>query len=107
MKRLLFLVAAIGAAFLMGANDGWYDNAKVNGPIHEGTELVVDLPTGQHVKNFGAPADGKGLCVFASMTMAARWHNVEALSDVIHKLNTGGGWPERVDSVFKQFAPNT
>ena len=59
------------------------------------SRLQIDLPATQHVKNFGAPADGKGLCVFASMTMAARWHHVRPLADIIHQVNEGGGWPER------------
>jgi hypothetical protein len=80
--------------------------AVVDGPAHEGVEITVDLPNDQHVKNFGAPDDNLGLCVFASMTMGARWHNVRALDDVIHKLRKGGGWPEKVDQVFKQFAPD-
>ena len=25
---------------------------------------------------------------------------------MIHKLNEGGGWPEKVERVFKQYAPN-
>ncbi len=84
----------------------WAEPAVVGGPSHDGVELQIDLPAGQHVRNFGAPADGKGLCVFASMTMASRWHNVRPLFDVIHKINEGGGWPEKVDGVFKRFAPD-
>ena len=82
------------------------DKATVDGQTHNGVELQIDLPESQHVKNFGAPADGKGLCVFASMTMAARWHHVRQLSDIIHKINEGGGWPEKVTEVFKQYAPD-
>jgi len=82
------------------------DDAKVSGPERDGTEIDVDLPVSQHVKNFGAPGDGKGLCVFASMTMAARWHNVPPLSDIIHKINEGGGWPGKVDEIFRQYAPD-
>lgn len=82
------------------------NKAFVGGPIYQGTELQVDLPENQHVKNFGAPADGKGLCVFASMSMAARWHNLHELEDVINRVNEGGGWPEKVDQVIKKFAPN-
>jgi hypothetical protein len=81
------------------------DPAVVGGPSHQGVELQIDLPSEQHIKNFRAPADGKGLCVFASMTMASRWHNVRSLFDVIHKINEGGGWPEKVDQIFKQHAP--
>lgn len=79
--------------------------AVVDGVIHDGTEIQIDLPSGQHVKNFGAPADGLGLCVFASMSMAARWHHVRELSDVIHKVKKGGGWPDKVSDVIKQYAP--
>jgi hypothetical protein len=84
----------------------WAEPAVVDGTSHDGVEIQIDLPSEQHIRNFGAPADGKGLCVFASMTMASRWHNVRSLFDVIHKINEGGGWPEKVDKVFKQFAPN-
>ena len=82
------------------------DTAVVDGQIHDGVEIQIDLPSDQHVKNFGAPADGKGLCVFASMTMAARWHHIRALQDIIHQINEGGGWPEKVEEVFKQYAPH-
>lgn len=82
------------------------DGAVVDGNVHDGVEIQIDLPAKQHVKNFGAPSDNKGLCVFASMTMVARWHHVRELQDVIHKINEGGGWPEKVDGVFKQYAPH-
>lgn len=82
------------------------DGAVVDGNVHNGVELQIDLPASQHVKNFGAPLDNKGLCVFASMTMAARWHNVRPLFDVIHKIDRGGGWPDKVDGVFKKYAPH-
>lgn len=81
------------------------DKAEVGGTSHGGVEIQIDLPGLQHVKNFGAPADGKGLCVFASMTMAGRWHNVRPLFDVIHRVNEGGGWPEKVDQVLRRHAP--
>lgn len=79
--------------------------AVIDGPTHEGVDITIDLPAEMHVRNFGAPDDNAGLCVFASMTMGARWHNIRALDDVIHKLKKGGGWPEKVDQVIKQFAP--
>jgi hypothetical protein len=90
------------------------ESAFVAGNVHDGVEIQIDLPNSQHVKNFGAPGDGKGLCVFASMTMCARWHNVRTLQDLLFwdakgkphsKVNEGGGWPEKVDSVLKEHAP--
>lgn len=103
----LVLMAGFVTSFGQGPNYRQIaDKAEVDGQTHDGVEIQIDLPTGQHVRNFGAPADGKGLCVFASMTMAARWHNVRQLSDIIHKINEGGGWPEKVNEVFKQYAPD-
>ena len=100
----LILTAALGGG-LSHAQQG-NSAAVVDGPAHEGAEIQIDLPVDQHVKNFGAPSDGKGLCVFASMTMDARWHHVRELSDVIHEIKDGGGWPEKVDEVFKKYAPD-
>jgi len=81
------------------------ESSWVDGPSHEGVEVMVDLPPDQHVKNFGAPNDGLGLCVFASMDMAARWHHMTELIDVIHKVREGGGWPEKVSKVLRAYAP--
>lgn len=88
------------------AQYGDAESAVVDGPTHDGVEVTIDLPKEQHVKNFGAPADGAGLCVFASMDMAARWHHMPELTDIIHKLKQGGGWPEKVDKVLKENAPS-
>jgi hypothetical protein len=85
--------------------EGPSTHAVVDGPSHDGKEIQVDLPFSQHVKNFGAPKDGLGLCVFASMTMCARWHNVRDLFDVIHQIEEGGGYPSKVDAVLKRYAP--
>lgn len=81
--------------------------AVVGGSVHDGVELMVDLPIAQHVKNFGAPSDSKGLCVFASIDMMARWHHEASLIDIIHKMSTGGGWPEKVDKTIKAMSPAT
>jgi hypothetical protein len=78
---------------------------------YHGVEVTIDLPNGlvadggQRVKNFGAPRDNKGLCVFASMDMSARWQYIPQLIGIIAKLQTGGGWPERVEKVVREYAP--
>jgi hypothetical protein len=100
---LLPLVAPI---VQWSAQAQYYQSATVNGPVMDGVEVAVDLPLSQHVKNFGAPADGQGLCVFASLDMAARWHRQRSLIDVIHRVSRGGGWPEKVDEVMKEVAPD-
>jgi hypothetical protein len=81
------------------------ESAVVDGPVHAGIEIQVDLPADQHVRNFGAPKDGKGLCVFASMSMAARWHHVRALESIINQVQEGGGWPEKVTKIVSEHAP--
>jgi hypothetical protein len=78
-------------------------SATVNGSVHEGSVVAVDLPDSQQVRNFGAPADRKGLCVFATLDMGACYQNVRPLIGMIHKLQQGGGWPEKVDQVVKQY----
>jgi hypothetical protein len=81
--------------------------AVVNSNLHDGIEVGVDLPMSQHVRNFGAPADKKGLCVFATLDMAARWQNVRPLIGIIHKLQQGGGWPEKVEQVVRRYGEGT
>jgi hypothetical protein len=115
VKLLRLPLVAILALLLVGqaptdprliTNPGIFGEAAVvSGPSYQGHDVQVHLPADLHVRNFGAPRDGKGLCVFASMTMAARYLHVTGLYDVIHKVPYGGGWPEKVDQVLQQFAP--
>ena len=99
------LVSILSTIFFVSAVPG-DRNAVVDGNTHNGVEIQIDLPESQHVRNFGAPRDGKGLCVFATMDMIARWHNIRPLFDVINKVESGGGWPEKVDEVARKFAPD-
>lgn len=103
--KLLLVCLVLCSPYSIAQKNG-SEPAIVDGPVHDGVEIIVDLPGDQHVKNFGAPSDGAGLCVFASMDMAARWHHMPELIDIIHKLKQGGGWPEKVAKVLKEHAPN-
>jgi hypothetical protein len=78
-----------------------------NGPTHEGQDVQCDIPEPLRIKNTGG-SDGAGLCVFASMEMAARYQNERAVIGVFDWMKTqpGGGWPERVDQVMRERAPN-
>ena len=107
--RFLSLVLVIVSLLAQPAGSGQGERtaAVVDGPIHDGVEVQVDLPESQHVRNFGAPRDNLGLCVFASLTMMARWHNINQLSDVIHKVEYGGGWPDKVQEIVQRYAPGT
>lgn len=102
----MFLVLVLTLQGSAGADRAGQEPAVIDGPTHDGEEVAIDFPQSQRVKNFGAPRDGLGLCVFASLTMAARWHGVGELDDLIHRVQEGGGWPEKVDAVLKKEAPN-
>lgn len=75
------------------------------GPISpDGKKATVDLPTNRHIRNVGG-SDGAGLCVFTSIQMAADWQNVRELDGFREwmRRRPGGGWPEKVDQMLKQF----
>lgn len=79
------------------------------------TELQIDLPGSQHLRNKGGndrtrlnprgePGKGSGLCVFTSIEHAARWANVTSLIDFRDWMTTkpGGGWPQKVDAMIAE-----
>jgi hypothetical protein len=116
-------ISVVTAFFLVVTSSGFGPDyrdraapALVDGPVHNGVEVMIDLPTSEHVRNFAMPlGTDKGLCVFASMTMAARWHHIRELMDLMYwdkdgkphsRIPEGGGWPEKVDEVLRKFAPN-
>lgn len=78
-----------------------------NGPVHDGVEVTIDLPAAHHRRNEGG-TDGAGLCVWAAIEMAGKWSNVESLAGLwaTMKAQPGGGWPERVDRVLQEVAPD-
>lgn len=84
------------------------ERETANGPIFHGIEVRIDLPGpevedgGQRVRNFGAPGDGLGLCVFATIDMIARDQDIRPLIGIIHRVKMGGGWPEKVTKVVEQ-----
>jgi hypothetical protein len=88
----------------------------------KGTRAAVDLPPELHIRNtrgndlapnkFGVPTNprrepgkGSGLCVFTSLEVAARWQGVHELDGFQEWMtrHAGGGWPEKVDEMVKQF----
>ncbi len=85
---------------------GLTTGSEIEGPDHKGRVCQVDLPVAEHIRNFGAPLDDLGLCVFASMGMCARWHNIRPLFDIIHQIQNGGGHPRKVAETLKRYAPD-
>lgn len=81
-----------------------------NGPTHDGTRAVVDLPASQHMRNTGGigpggPGTGAGLCVFTAIEIGSRWSNIAVLSGLQKYMTTreGGGYPEKLDAVLRSF----
>ncbi len=80
-----------------------FGDVSLDGNTHNGVEVVCDLPQSQRVKN-ATGTDGAGLCVWSSLTSAARWQNCRVLAYLQREMRKqkGGGWPSRVDSVLKK-----
>jgi hypothetical protein len=76
------------------------------GSVHDGQPVDCDVPEALRIKNVGG-SDGAGLCVFASLEMAANYQNERAVMGTFDwmKSQPGGGWPERVDEIMKTRAP--
>jgi hypothetical protein len=69
------------------------------------TTVQIDLPKAlRHHNTTGV--DGYGLCVFWSITHAARWQQEGPLLDfaVLMEKERGGGWPEKVDKMIAKYA---
>jgi len=71
----------------------------------DGTEIQIDLPKSQHLQNMGG-SDGKGLCVFTSISHSARWSRVELLENFRDYMTKypGGGYPDKVTQYIKKIA---
>src|ERR1700677_2188337 len=68
------------------------------------TKVTIDLPLAlRHANTAGR--DGSGLCVFWSITHAARWQRETPLEDLgtVMEREKGGGWPERVDTILAKY----
>jgi hypothetical protein len=77
----------------------------VGGPTDQ---VQADLPVSLRLKNIGG-TDGAGLCVFTSITHAARFQNELGLWDFQKQMSheRGGGWPSKVDAMIKKYSPST
>lgn len=104
MRNIRFF-KGMGAWTLALAASVLGDGAHVGTNIYEGTEVAIDLPSGEHVKNIAAPKDHLGNCVWATLDMDARWTNCEDLIGIVQKIEYGGGYPAKLDKVMKEFAP--
>lgn len=70
------------------------------------SEVDVDLPVDQRLRNIGSRVDGAGMCVSTSITHSARWQNLRdwsAWRDWCAQY-PGGSYPAKTDRQVKQFA---
>jgi hypothetical protein len=108
MKRIFAIVLSFALLAPLQAT------ITVTGPTGPGgLEPQADLPVSQRLKNTGGmgprgPGSGAGLCVFTSITHAARYQNERALFDFQSKMThePGGGYPEKVDAMIAKYAPS-
>jgi hypothetical protein len=70
------------------------------------TEVQIDYPLSEHIKNIGSKVDGAGMCVMSSIEMASRWSNMEKLRGLRDwcAKEPGGGYPEKVDRQLEKYA---
>lgn len=66
----------------------------------------IDLPANQHIMNVGSEIDGYGLCVYSSITVSARWHN---LTDMLGfrkfaEGRPGGASPDKIEVDLPAYA---
>lgn len=70
--------------------------------------LTCDLPASERKRNIASK--GLGCCVFRSGDYAARWQNALPLYDLPEQMVRagieGGGYPEKVDAIFRRFGPS-
>lgn len=112
MKRVL-AIAALLLCFCAALAQSAIETLTEGGAIGPGgVEAICDLPVELRLKNTGGmgrggPGTGAGLCVFTSIEHAGRWQNVPELHGFQKWMTTreGGGYPEKVDRLMKQFAP--
>jgi hypothetical protein len=100
VKRALAFIALFLCSGLLFAFD------TTDKPVApDGTVAVVDFPVTQHMQNVGG-SDGYGLCVYTSVTVAARWQNLDSMLTFrkFAEGRPGGSYPEKLEADLKTFA---
>lgn len=106
-SRRRFLAASAGLGLGLATPRAIGEQAVRNGPVHQGVPIMADLDIDLRIRNT-VGTDQKGLCVWASLSMGARWHNCEELAGLFDEMKKepGGGWPTRVDEKMQRYAPH-
>jgi hypothetical protein len=103
MRRLLTVLTALSALTAQSPS-----RPSEGGKAVAGEEITCDLAEGQKFHNKGG-TDGAGLCVFASITWAARYQNELRLCDLFNHMlkERGGGYPQKVDAMIQKYGKGT
>lgn len=71
----------------------------------DGTEVQIDFPLEEDIRNIGSKIDSYGMCVMSSIEMSSRWSNLVQTRGIRDWAANfpGGGYPVKVDKQIKQF----
>jgi hypothetical protein len=110
MRSLTALLLALVAVALALAGTEPANKIQTGGPTSPDgkAQVSVDLPIELRLKNVGG-RDGSGLCVFTSITHAARYQNERRLWDFQKDMRQedGGGYPSKVDDEIEKYGKGT
>ncbi len=100
MKRILAIVALLALATGLLAFD-----TRPTPDCADGTPIQLVLPAREHMQNVGG-SDGSGLCVYTSVTLAAKFQNVTEMFGLrkFAEGRPGGSYPEKLDADIKLYA---
>jgi hypothetical protein len=104
MFRLYCLLTTVYGLLACQVPSRPVENGKVSPDQSEA--ITCDLPEAEKFRNQGG-RDGAGLCVFASITWAAKYQNERKLFQLFEQMRQepGGGYPEKVDRMIAKYAP--
>lgn len=102
MKRII-LVALAALFFACGALTAF--DTKPDPLLPDGKVIQDPLPASEHMRNVGG-SDGAGLCVYTSVTLSAKWHNLSEMYGLrkFAEGRPGGSYPEKLASDIKTYA---
>lgn len=98
------LIASLAALVCLAGGLLSFDT-RPSPALDDGSRIVFDLPADQHMQNVGG-SDGAGLCVYTSITLAAKWQNTKELFSFrkFAEGRPGGAYPEKIDADLKVYA---
>jgi hypothetical protein len=102
MKRP-FLAALVWLAVCVGSLAAW--DTRPEPILPDGKPIMLVLPASEHMSNVGG-SDGAGLCVYTSVTLSAKWHNITGAYNLrkFAEGRPGGSYPEKLAADIKTYS---